>query len=106
MEIPISAMTHLADAIYDVLRATRPSNRREITYTDLISRLPAQFSNIAPDGELLAGALGELVTGCRNKGIPAISAMVIRADTRVPGNGYYPMAHPNEAHDDALRMIA
>ena len=54
----------------------------------------------------LANALGELVKACRAKGLPAISAMVIRYRERIPGPGYYPVAHPAEASDTAKAMIA
>jgi hypothetical protein len=96
----------LALAIYEVLRKRVPAKKPELAYTQLIEHLPPQYSNLEPDGEMLAGALGELVTGCRAKDLPAISAMVVRFRERVPGPGYYPMAHPDEADDDAKKMIA
>jgi hypothetical protein len=93
-------------AVYEVLRVRVPARRPEFSYTELVERLPAPYNTLDPDSELLAKALGELVTGCRAKGLPAISAMVVRFRERIPGPGYYPMAHPDEADDPAKAMIA
>lgn len=99
-------LSDLAVAIYGVLRVRVPAKKPELAYTELIPKLPAQFRGIEPDGQVLANALGELVRACRNKGLPAISAMVVRYRERIPGPGYYPAAHPTEAHDMAKAMVA
>lgn len=99
-------MSPLAAAIYAVLRGRVPARRPELSYTDLVGLLPAPWNSLDPDSDLLARALGELVAGCRAEGLPAISAMVVRHRERVPGPGYYPMAHPAEASDTPKAMIA
>lgn len=99
-------MSPLAIAVYDVLRVRVPALHPELAYSDLVQLLPPPYSTLDPDSALLAQALGELVTGCRKKDLPAISAMVIRFRERIPGPGYYPMAHPAEAADPAKAMIA
>lgn len=102
------ALTVLAKAIYDVLRPRLPGTTPEITYDDLVHHLPSLGPpNVGLQARdvRLDVALGELVVACRSKGLPAISSIVVRKDTRMPGDGYYGAAHPNTAHDAALRAI-
>ena len=99
-------LSPLAASIYQVLRNRVPSVKPELAYTELVESLPNPFNTVGPDSEMLAAALGELVTRCRAKGLPAISAMVVRYRERVPGPGYYKMAHPDVAHDPAKAAIA
>jgi hypothetical protein len=99
-------MSPLAQSIYDVLRIRVPALRPELSYADLVAALPNPWNSLPPDGQQLADALGELVRACRSKELPAIAAMVIRHRERVPGPGYYPVAHPDEADDPATAMIA
>lgn len=99
-------MSPLALLIYDKLKVRVPGPRPELSYTDLVTQLPSPYADLSPDSEVLASALGELVRACRERGLPAISAMVVRHRERVPGPGYYPVAHPNEASDTAMAMIA
>jgi hypothetical protein len=99
-------MSPLAIAVYDRLRLRVPAKRPELSYTDLVSQLPPPYDHLDPDSEVLAAALGELVRACRGQQLPAISAMVVRHRERVPGPGYYPVAHPDEAGDSAKAMIA
>jgi len=98
----------LAMAVYDVLRVRVPAARPELSYLDLCGRLPSTFSYVQPNSQVLWDALGEIVRACRaaDLPLPALPAIVINKDTRVPGNAYYTVAHPNEAHDEALAMIA
>lgn len=99
-------MSPLAQLVYDQLRRRVPASRPELSYTDLVEQLPSPYGTLSPDSDVLASALGELVTACRNLDLPAISAMVVRHRERVPGPGYYPVAHPDEADDPAMAMIA
>lgn len=99
-------MGPLAIDIYEVLRTRVPGARPEISYTDLIRRLPARWNAITPDGDPLRFALKEIVDSCRDARLPALSAIVVNHHTKVPGRGYYVAAHPNEAHDEALAMVA
>ncbi|HJZ56569.1 MAG TPA: hypothetical protein VKE74_16505 [Gemmataceae bacterium] len=54
----------------------------------------------------LDASLGELVTASHRRALPAISALVVLDADRIPGPGYYPVAHPAEAGDTARAMIA
>jgi hypothetical protein len=54
----------------------------------------------------LSDALGEIVVACRARGLPTLAAIVVRNDTRMPGNGYYPVAHPAPGDDRVQQAIA
>lgn len=102
-------LTALAAAIFAVLRNRVPSPAGQITYDDLVHRLgalPPPNAGLSARDPRLDAALGELVRACRANNLPAISALVVRADTGQPGVGYYPVADPATANDDALRTIA
>ncbi|WP_242360064.1 hypothetical protein [Anaeromyxobacter sp. SG17] len=99
-------MSPLADAVYAVLRTRTPSPHPEISYSDLVARLPKPYNALDPDSDLLATALGDVVRRCRARDLPALSAIVVRAREKIPGPGYYPVAHPNEAGDVPRAMIA
>jgi hypothetical protein len=89
----------LALAIYEILRALVPDPQAEITYQELVNRLgplPSPNDNLHWRDPRLDAALGELVAACRERGLPAISALVVRAIERNPGHMYYPVAHPVE----------
>ena len=99
----------LAAAIYDILRGLASNPRAEITYSELVVRLgpmPRPNKDLQPRDTRLDAALGELVHACRRRDLPAIAAMVVHEGDRVPGPGYYPVAHPREAGDRAREMIA
>jgi hypothetical protein len=99
----------LAAAIYDILRGMVPAPRAEITYSELVAQLgpmPPPNQDLQARDSRLDAALGELVTACRHRDLPAISALVVRDADRIPGPGYYPIAHPDEAGDMARAMIA
>jgi hypothetical protein len=99
----------LAAAIYDVLRVLVPNRRAEITYAELVDQLgpmPPPNQDLHARDVRLDAALGELVTACRRRGLPAIAAIVVRDDTRAPGQGYYSIAHAAEAGDTDIAMIA
>jgi hypothetical protein len=102
-------LSQLASDIYDILRPMLPNPNAEITYHDLVGRLgplPAPNQDLQARDPRLDQALGEIVAECRARDLPAISAIVVRADGRIPGPGYYPTAHPDVAHDIARAMIA
>lgn len=102
----LQLMSPLAKLVYDRLRVRDPALRPELSYTELVEQLPSPYAGLSPDSDVLAHALGELVQACRDRDLPPISAMVLRHRERVPGPGYYPAAHPNEADDPAKAMIA
>jgi hypothetical protein len=99
-------MDDLAESIYDVLRPlVARSPRPRITYQDLIDQLPRGYRGLSPRSPELSAALGEIVVACRrqNPSLPALPAVVINGNTGRPGPGYYGVAHPGVAGDDAQR---
>lgn len=64
---------------------------------------------IVPDEPRLArlhdAALGEIVQACRSRGLPALAAIVVRRDLRVPGDKYYAVAHPHARGDRPTEML-
>jgi hypothetical protein len=102
-------LSQLALHVYDILRLMVPNPSADITYQDLVNRLgplPPPNEDLQPRDLRLDQALGEVVAECRARNLPAIPAIVVRADGRIPGAGYYPIAHPDEMHDVARAMIA
>jgi hypothetical protein len=99
----LGPMTPLADATYAALRRhlqqTR-SLRPVLSYKDLCAKIVG-FA-VGPRSGKLHAALGEVVIECRNKKLGAIPALAINGTTRLPGHGYFPVAHPS-ARTDALR---
>jgi hypothetical protein len=85
-----NALSPLAARIYAILRRRVPSSRNAatMTYKQIALRV-----GVSHRGPALDRALGELVTRCRSRGLPAIAALVVRADLGIPGAGYYGLAH-------------
>ena len=93
------ALSQLATEIYEVLRAYANSANGEITYQELVMALgplPPPNQDLHWRDSRLDEALGELVTTCRGHQLPALSAIVVRANERSPGAAYFPIAHPQE----------
>jgi hypothetical protein len=102
----IGSMSALADAIYEVLRQQLLSGgRRSLTYKQLAGRLRTRhgFRTMHARNRLLFVALGEVVDGCRRRKLPALPAIVWRADLGRPGNSYYRRAHPRARSAAAQR---
>jgi hypothetical protein len=94
----MSALSTLAEDIYNVLRTRVPARAHQdarITYSELLAQLPSSHGLVDGRDPRLAMALGDLVRFCQSKNWPLISALVVRADTRQPGAGYYDVAPPN-----------
>jgi hypothetical protein len=53
----------------------------------------------------LHAALGEVTNACRHAHLPCLPALVCRADSKRPSDGYYKVAHPR-AHTDEARISA
>jgi hypothetical protein len=89
-------LSELARAIYGVLRTRVPSPHPEITYKQLVTTLPPlgkPFENVGFHDPRLDQALADTVHACRAAGLPALSAIVVNAETRRPGKRYYAEAH-------------
>jgi hypothetical protein len=85
-------VTPLATAIYDLLRRRLRQADPRITYGELArtlrERKPA-FAHVTHRSQELYAALCEIGAACRQKDLPPLPALVVRADTRRPGDAYY-----------------
>jgi hypothetical protein len=93
-------MSPLATHVYKVLVHNLRRNVHSVTYGDLAERVDVHKRSPA-----LHAALGELTNACRHAELPCLPAMVWRADSRRPSDGYYKVAHPR-AHTDEARVAA
>lgn len=100
--------TPLARAIYNSLRlrVPGPRDRALITYRQIVEKLPAQFADVGPHDTRLFAALGEIVEVCKCRKLPVLTAIVVRHDERIPGDGYFQAAHPDVADDEAAHLVA
>ena len=85
-------MSPLAEAVYEILRArlARPDPR--ITYAELAAALrdtSEEFEHINHRSRELYAVLGEVDQACNRLRLPSLAALVVRADTRRPGEAYY-----------------
>ncbi len=96
-------MTPLANQIYKLLRRRVRSRTPSLTYRELGANIEPDV--IHPRSPKLHAALGEVSLACRHNGLPCLPAIVWRADTRRPSDGYYKVAHPR-AHTDSARLAA
>ncbi len=96
-------MTPLADQIYTLLLRHARKRVPAVTYGELAARV--RPTPVHPRSPLLHAALGEVSLACRHSGLPCLPAIVWRADTKRPSDGYYKVAHPR-AHTDAARCAA
>lgn len=99
-------MSPLADAVYAVLRRHVQQSRSPhpvLPYKGLCDRLVG--FKVGPRSGALHAALGEIVLACRAARLGAIAAVVINGTTKIPGHGYFPVAHP-AANSDADRAAA
>jgi hypothetical protein len=93
-------MSPLADRIYKQLLTHVRHKQSSITYGEL-----AHTVEVHPRSPKLHAALGELANVCRHNQLPCLPAIVWRADSKRPSNGYYKVAHPR-AHTDGARVSA
>ena len=95
-------MSPLAVAIYDLLRRRVGQSDPRITYGELARELRERaeaFEHITHRSHELYAALCEIGAECRRLGLPPLPALVVRADTRRPGDAYFagsPLAHRGE----------
>jgi hypothetical protein len=99
----LGMLTLLAEDIYNLLRERVPAPTHRdacITYSDLVGQLDKSHGILDGRDPRLAQALGDLVRLCQQRGWPLISALVVRADSRRPGAGYYDVASSDERDPD------
>jgi hypothetical protein len=85
-------MSPLALAVYELLRSRSGLRDPRITYGQLAARLrevSEDFEYITHRSRQLYAALGEVADECRRLGLPSLAALVVRADSRRPGDAYY-----------------
>jgi hypothetical protein len=89
-------MSPLANQVYKCLVTAVRRNKSSITYGELATAIEAH-----PRSPALHAALGEVTNACRHAHLPALPAIVCRADSKRPSDGYYKVAHPRAHTDDA-----
>lgn len=85
-------MSPLGEAVYDVLRRRTGLADPRITYAELARTLRDsgdQFESITHRSRELYAALWEVGGLCKRLGLPPLPALVVRADTRRPGDAYF-----------------
>lgn len=91
-------LSALAKAIYKILRTRNGKVDPRITYAELARRLrdaAEEFETITHRSQELYAALCKVGRECRRLRLPPLPALVVRADTRRPGDAYYQaMASP------------
>jgi hypothetical protein len=95
-------MNALAEAVYEILRGRTALPDPRISYAELARALrevdPA-FEHLTHRSQELYAALWEVGGACKRLGVPPLPALVVRADTRRPGDAYFegmPLAHRGE----------
>jgi hypothetical protein len=87
-----SAMSPLAEIIYDILRLRTSLEDPRITYAELAEQVRdagEEFEYVHHRNRQLYVALTEVGAECRRRKLPPLPALVVRADTRRPGEAYY-----------------
>lgn len=85
-------MSPLAVAVYEILRLRVGRPEPRISYCELGARLrdrSTEFDHIFHRSPELYAALREVGRECRRLHLPPLPALVVRADTRRPGDAYY-----------------
>jgi hypothetical protein len=85
-------MSPLAEAVYQVLRRRTCLPDPRLSYAQLAEQLRAasdDFEDIHHRSRPLYAALNEVGRECRRQRLPPLPALVVRADTRRPGEAYY-----------------
>jgi hypothetical protein len=83
----------LARHVYRRLLGHLRGGQVSITYGELAALVSEQHP-IHPRSSRLHAALGEITAACRRRELPILPAIVWRADSRQPSDGYYRAAHP------------
>jgi hypothetical protein len=81
----------LAEAVYAVLRLRPALPEPRITYAELARQLRDRseaFATVSHRSRELYAALDEIGRECRRLRLPPLPALVVRADTKRPGDAY------------------
>lgn len=90
---PLTPLTPLAREVYRRLVRHVRAGKASITYGELAALISEKLP-IHPRSSKLHAALGEVTAACRERALPILPAIVWRADSRQPSDGYYAAAHP------------
>lgn len=83
-------MTRLAKTVYEILRERIGQSDPRITYAELARQLrDSEFEHVTHRSQELYTALWEVGGACKRLGLPPLPALVVRADTRRPGDAYF-----------------
>jgi hypothetical protein len=85
-------MTPLGEAIYEILRQRLGLPDPRITYAELARALRGaggDFEHLTHRSKELYTALWEVGGLCRRLRLPPLPALVVRADSRRPGDAYF-----------------
>lgn len=85
-------MSPLAAILYDILRRRVSLEEPRITYAELAEQVrdtDEEFEYLHHRNRQLYIALSEVGEECRRLKLPPLPALVVRADTRRPGDAYY-----------------
>ncbi len=89
----MTEITPLARQIYRHLVRTIRRGTASLTYRELATAL-SEKTPTHPRSSKLHAALTEVTHACRKRDLPAVTAIVWKAGTKRPSDGYYPIAHP------------
>ena len=85
-------MSPLAETVYEILRGRTSRPEPRITYAELAAAVrdaAEDFEYVTHRSRQLYAALGEVGDECRRLRLPPLPALVVRADTKRPGDAYY-----------------
>ncbi len=85
-------MSPMAKAIFEILRQRTSQDDPRITYKELAAALrdfSEEFEFAHHRNPQLYLALGEIGRECRRLRLPPLPALVVRSDTRRPGDAYF-----------------
>jgi hypothetical protein len=88
----VSRMSPLALAVYKILRGRLKLADPRISYGELareLRDLSDEFETITARSQSLYASLWEIGAACRRLKLPPMPALVVRADSRRPGDAYY-----------------
>jgi hypothetical protein len=98
-------MSPLAEAVYEILRNRLSLAEPRISYAELAAALrdvAEEFEFVYHRSRELYAALGEVGKECRRLRRPPLPALVVRADTRRPGEAYYDGKRAGVYKDDCI----
>jgi hypothetical protein len=101
-------MSSLANAVYDILRQ-RVVGRDDprISYAELARALrdaSEEFDHLTHRSQELYRALCEVGDACGRLGLPSLAALVVRADSRRPGDAYYAGMEPHLSRGERIEL--